>query len=118
MRPAADVPALIENIGNTLFDISATLKAPVNETSKAKSTTENPIIPIKKSIADDYLICLVCGAKHKTLKRLLMAAHSLTPDRYRGQFALPDTYPIVAKSYQEKRSKIAKNIGLGKGRKR
>jgi len=37
----------------------------------------------------------------------------MTPDEYRKRWALPADYPMVAPKYAEKRSKIAKSLGLG-----
>jgi predicted transcriptional regulator len=44
----------------------------------------------------------------------LMTAHGLTPDEYRERWGLAADYPMVAPNYAAKRSKLAKNIGLGK----
>ena len=47
------------------------------------------------------------------LKRHLHTAHELTPDGYRQMFKLGSDYPMAAPDYAEKRSKLAKKIGLG-----
>ena len=72
-----------------------------------------PAVPIKKSITDDYLICLEDGKKLKMLKRHLKTAYNMTPEAYRERWGLPTDYPMVAPSYAEKRSRLAKDIGLG-----
>lgn len=72
-----------------------------------------PAVPIKKSITEDYLICLEDGKKLKMLKRHLKTAYNMTPESYRERWGLPVDYPMVAPSYAEKRSKLAKDIGLG-----
>ncbi len=72
-----------------------------------------PAVPIKRSITDDYLICLEDGKKLKMLKRHLKTAYNMTPEQYRERWGLPADYPMVAPSYAEKRSKLAKDIGLG-----
>ena len=48
------------------------------------------------------------------LKRHPMTSYSLTPDAYRERWGLPSNYPMVAPSYAEKRSALAKSIGLGR----
>src|SRR5260370_35910005 len=60
----------------------------------------------------DILICLEDGKRFKSLKRHL-AAHGLTPERYRAKWKLPSDYPMVAANYAASRSAMAKAIGLG-----
>lgn len=73
-----------------------------------------PMVPIKKSITPDYIICLEDGKKLRMLKRHLRAAYNLTPEQYRAKWGLPVDYPMVAPNYAEQRSAIAKKIGLGR----
>jgi predicted transcriptional regulator len=73
-----------------------------------------PAVPIKKSLAPDYLICLEDGKKMKMLKRHLRTAFNMTPDEYRAKWGLPADYPMVAPNYAEQRSAFAKKIGLGR----
>jgi predicted transcriptional regulator len=40
----------------------------------------------------------------------------VTPDEYKAEWALPSDYPMVAPSYAEKRSALAKESGLGQNR--
>jgi predicted transcriptional regulator len=47
------------------------------------------------------------------LKRHLKTAYNMTPEEYRERWGLPADYPMVAPSYAKKRSKLAKDIGLG-----
>lgn len=72
-----------------------------------------PAVPIKRSITPDYLICLEDGKKLKMLKRHLKTAYNMSPEEYRERWGLPADYPMVAPSYAERRSKLAKDIGLG-----
>ncbi len=48
------------------------------------------------------------------LKRHLMTSYKLTPEAYRERWGLPSNYPMVAPSYAERRSALAKSIGLGR----
>lgn len=76
-----------------------------------------PAVPIKKSVQPDHIICLEDGKKLKMLKRHLKTAYNMSPDDYRERWGLPADYPMVAPNYAEKRSRLAKDIGLGtKGR--
>lgn len=75
---------------------------------------QEPAVSIKKSITDDYLICLEDGAKMVSLKRYLRR-FDLTPETYRKKWGLPADYPMVAPSYAKRRSELAKSMGLGRG---
>ncbi len=75
---------------------------------------KDPAVSIKKSVKDDHLVCLEDGKKFKSLKRHLMSHHGLTPEEYRSKWALKSDYPMVAPAYAERRSKLAKEIGLGR----
>jgi predicted transcriptional regulator len=50
------------------------------------------------------------------LKRHLKTAYNMTPEQYRERWNLPADYPMVAPNYAKQRSKLAKQIGLGTGR--
>jgi len=77
-----------------------------------------PAVSVRRSIQNDYLICLEDGQKFKSLKRHLMTHYGLTPEQYREKLDLPADYPMVAPSYAEARSRLAKEMGLGQKRKR
>lgn len=72
-----------------------------------------PAVPIKKSVTDEYIICLEDGKKFKSLKRHLKIL-GMTPEEYRAKWGLPDDYPLTAPTYSATRSRLAKSIGLGK----
>ena len=73
-----------------------------------------PAVPVKKSVFPDFIICLEDGKKLKMLKRHLQTSYGLTPAQYREKWGLPHDYPMVAPSYAERRSVLAKTIGLGR----
>ena len=100
---ADDVPKLIGSIHSALSGLSED-EAPVEEVQK-------PAVSVKKSIADDYLICLEDGKKFKSLKRHLRTKYDLSPDQYRQKWGLPADYPMVAPSYARQRSQLAKKMG-------
>ena len=101
---------LPELIASTFQSVSAlnAVSAEVEEPNR------KPAVPIKKSITDEYLICLENGKKFKSLKRHLMSHHGLTPEEYRKRWGLSSDYPMVAPAYAKRRSKLAKEIGLGR----
>ncbi|MGE0628231.1 MAG: MucR family transcriptional regulator [Hyphomicrobiaceae bacterium] len=72
-----------------------------------------PAISVKKSVTNDYLICLEDGKKFKSLKRHLRTHYNLSPEEYREKWGLPHDYPMVAPNYAAARSNLAKKMGLG-----
>jgi predicted transcriptional regulator len=75
-------------------------------------------VSVRRSVTDDYIVCLADGLKFKSLKRHLRSAFGLTPEQYRMKWGLPHDYPMVAPNYAAKRSTLAKQIGLGRRRRR
>jgi len=73
-----------------------------------------PAVSIKKSLGDDYLICLEDGKKFKSLKRHLRSHFDLSPEEYRKKWGLPMDYPMVAPNYAKARSRLAREMGLGR----
>lgn len=84
-----------------------------NDTLVSVADRPQPAVPIKRSITPDFLICLEDGKKLKMLKRHLKTAYNMTPEEYRERWGLPADYPMVAPNYAERRSALAKDIGLG-----
>lgn len=103
--PVSDLSDLIHQVYRTLASVEST-------TSTAQERPE-PAVPIKKSVTNDYIICLEDGKKLKMLKRHLKTAYNMTPEEYRERWGLPPDYPMVAPSYAAQRSNLAKKIGLG-----
>ena len=107
-NPVADLDALIRSVYRTLHDISFSAAGPANKSE--------PAVAIDQSVTDDYIVCLEDGKKLKMLKRYLKSAYDMTPEEYREKWGLAPDYPMVAPNYAEKRSRLAKKSGLGKGR--
>ena len=80
----------------------------------AQAEKPEPAVPVKQSIRQDRIICLEDGKGFSMLKRHLMTDHKLTPQQYREKWGLPRDYPMVAPSYAQTRSALAKKIGLGR----
>ncbi len=104
---ADELPALIGAIHRALAHIETPPAMP--EPVKA------PAVSVRKSIGDDYLICLEDGRKFKSLKRHLRTKYNMSPEEYRAKWGLPKDYPMVAPSYAKARSDLAKQMGLGQG---
>ena len=102
---AEELPALIQLVYRSLTSAGEVEAEPV---------VQAPAVPVKKSVFDDYIICLEDGKKLKMLKRHLKTSFNMTPDDYRTKWGLAREYPMVAPSYAAKRSSLAKSIGLGR----
>jgi predicted transcriptional regulator len=114
--PAADLPSIIKSVHGTLGGLSGAAGGD-------GAAGQKPVVPVKKSITPEYIICLEDGKKLKMLKRYLRSNYSMTPEEYRAKWGLPADYPMVAPNYAKQRSDFAKKIGLGRtstspGRKR
>lgn len=72
-----------------------------------------PAVNPKRSVFEDYIICLEDGKKLKLLKRHLKTAYNLTPDEYRSKWGLPYDYPMTAPGYSRHRTELAHQIGFG-----
>ena len=106
---AADLPALIGEVHAALVRVGS-------GTAVAATDVLKPAVPPKKSVTNDYIICLEDGKKFKSLKRHLRTQYNMTPDEYREKWGLPPDYPMVAPNYANARSELAKQMGLGQQR--
>jgi predicted transcriptional regulator len=101
-----DVAGFIQSVYAKLSEL-----AQGDETPSVELT---PAVPIKKSVTDDFIVCLEDGKKLKMLKRHLMTSYGMTPEEYRAKWGLKPDYPMVAPNYAAKRQELAKKIGLGR----
>ena len=107
--PVAELPALITRI----YGAIASLGSGAVPVETATSTVDRPgPAQVRKSVHQDGIVSFIDGKTYKTLKRHL-SAHGLSPQGYRERYGLPSDYPMVAPSYAEQRSALAKAIGLG-----
>ena len=105
----AQIPEVIKSVYASLAELDGRSSAVIEAKQK-------PAVSIKKSITDDYVICLEDGKKLKMLKRYLRTAYDLSPEDYRAKWGLSSNYPMVAPNYSKQRSVFARKIGLGKSR--
>ncbi|MBM6595177.1 MucR family transcriptional regulator [Microvirga pudoricolor] len=104
----ADLPTMIASVYGALQGLGAP--------KAAEPVKQPPAVPVKKSVTPDFLISLEDGKHYKSLKRHLTKL-GITPAEYREKWGLPRDYPMVAASYAQRRSELAKSIGLGSMRK-
>jgi predicted transcriptional regulator len=106
--PVSELPTLLQSVHESLGSIL--------NGSKPEAAKEplQPKVPIKKSVTNEYIICLEDGKRYKSLKRHLHSAYGLSPQEYRDKWGLPKDYPMVAPAYADARSNLAKTMGLGR----
>ncbi len=109
--PASDLPTLINEVHTALIRVATDIVPPVVEALK-------PAVPAKKSVTNDFIVCLEDGRKFRSLKRHLRTQYNLSPEDYRDKWGLAPDYPMVAPSYAQARSTLAKQMGLGQQRRR
>jgi predicted transcriptional regulator len=110
--PIPELPNLIARVHGA---IAGLVSGPVTAESgpAAQIEVEKPSpAQIRKSVRHDGIVSFIDGKTYKTLKRHL-SSHGLDPRSYRDRYGLPADYPMVAPSYAEQRSALAKAIGLG-----
>jgi predicted transcriptional regulator len=107
----ADLPSVIETVKKAF---GGSGEAVSTTPSDSVTKTWEPVVPVKKSVTPEAVICLCCGQRFKTLRRHLQTTHQLSPREYRATFGLKSDYPIVAPNYAAQRSNLAKSLGLGR----
>lgn len=105
--PMSEVPIILKSVHLALNGL-------LSGGSAESGTSAKPAVPVKKSVGDDFIICLEDGKKLKMLKRYLRSNYNMSPEEYRAKWALPPDYPMVAPAYARQRSEFAKKIGLGR----
>ena len=107
--PASDLPGLIHEVYQALQRVT-------NGSAPVVTEAPRPAVPAKKSLTNDFIICLEDGKKFKSLKRHLRTQYNMSPEDYRDKWGLPPDYPMVAPNYAKARSQLAKQMGLGQQR--
>jgi len=69
---------------------------------------------VHRSVHRDYVVCLDCGYRGKTLRRHISTRHGLSPDEYRRRWGLRSNHPLTVPVYSEHRSTMARARGLGR----
>jgi predicted transcriptional regulator len=105
---ADQLGTLISTVHQALASLGKAVAEPDEE--------RTPAVPIRRSVHRDYVVCLECGWRGQMLRRHLATGHGLTVDQYRARWNLTREHPMTAPGYSERRSGLAKQIGLGRGR--
>lgn len=111
---SGEISAVVQQVAASLLAVGA---EPAPETSEAPAPPSPKMSPaqVRKSIRPDALISFEDNKPYKTLRRHL-TVRGLSPEQYREKHGLPSDYPMVAPSYSETRSRLARAAGLGGAR--
>jgi predicted transcriptional regulator len=99
-----------------LSDLITTVHRALGELGQPNPPEEvrTPAVSVRRSVHQDYVICLECGYRGKTLRRHISTRHDLSRDEYLKRWGLRDDHPLTAPAYSERRSMLAKEVGLGR----
>ena len=110
--PAGELATLLGDIHSAIVRVAGGIAVP------APVEAAKPAVSPKKSITNEFIVCLEDGRKFKSLKRHLRTQYNMSPEQYREKWSLPPDYPMVAPAYAKARSALAKQMGLGQQRRR
>jgi MucR family transcriptional regulator, transcriptional regulator of exopolysaccharide biosynthesis len=71
-----------------------------------------PAVSVRRSVSQNEVVCMDCGYRGKTLRRHLSTRHGLSRDEYLKRWRLPYDHLLTAPAYSERRSVLAKKLGL------
>src|SRR5215469_14188751 len=99
-----------------LSDLITTVHHALSHLGQPIQTEEvrTPAVSVRRSVHHDYVVCLDCGYRGKTLRRHIATRHGLNRDDYLKRWGLRSDHPLTAPSYSEQRSMLAKELGLGR----
>ena len=102
---ASELPALISSVNRGLSEAGR---------PSASEELRTPAVSVRQSVRHDYVVCLDCGYRGKTLRRHISSRHGLNSDEYLKRWGLRQGHPLTAPAYSEHRSVLAKELGLGR----
>ena len=99
-----------------LSDLITTVHHALSHLGQPVQTEEilTPAVSVRRSVHHDYVVCLNCGYRGKMLQRHIRTRHALNKDEYLKRWGLRSDHPLTAPAYSERRSTLAKALGLGR----
>jgi predicted transcriptional regulator len=99
-----------------LSDLITTVHHALSHLGQPIQTEEvlTPAVSVRRSVHRDYVVCLDCGYRGKMLRRHISTQHALNSDEYLKRWGLRSDHPLIAPAYSERRSTLAKALGLGR----
>jgi predicted transcriptional regulator len=104
----------VDQIGGLIATVHRTLSGLGTNAQPTRAEALTPAVPVRRSVQRGYVVCLECGFRGQILRRHLRVAHGLEPAAYRTRWKLSADHPITAPVYSERRSTMAKDLGLGR----
>ena len=103
-------------VPNQLADLISSVHRAIGQVGQPPEPEEvlTPAVSVRRSVHRDYVICLDCGYRGKTLTRHIATRHGLSRDEYRQRWGLRSNHPLTAPAYSEHRSTMAKALGFGR----
>jgi predicted transcriptional regulator len=102
---ASELPDFITTVHRSLRELGR--QAPAEQVL-------TPAVSLRQSVRHEYVVCLDCGYRGKTLRRHISSRHGLNRDEYLRRWGLLPDHPLTAPAYSEHRSTLAKQLGLGR----
>jgi predicted transcriptional regulator len=108
----------VDQLGGLITTVHRTLSGLGTNTAATALAPQKlaPAVPVRRSVQPDHVVCLECGFQAVTLRRHLRVAHGLEPAAYGVRWKLATDHPLTAPAYSERRSTMAKQLGLGRKR--
>jgi len=104
-----------DQIGSVISTVHAVL-AGLGKPAEEAVVERSPAVSIRRSITANFVVCVDCGYRGQMLRRHLTTAHGLSVEQYRARWNLSADDAMTAPAYSERRSTMAKQIGLGRSR--
>ncbi|MBV9200893.1 MAG: MucR family transcriptional regulator [Alphaproteobacteria bacterium] len=101
----SELPDLITSVHRSLRELG---------TSSAPEAAPAPAVSVRQSVHPDYVVCLDCGYRGRTLRRHISSRHGLSREEYLRRWGLRPDHRLTAPAYSERRSTMAKDLGLGR----
>jgi predicted transcriptional regulator len=96
-------------------DLIATVHRALGHLGQPNQPEEaTPAVSVRRSVSQDYVVCMDCGYRGKTLRRHITTRHGLNKDEYLKRWGLHAGHLLTAPAYSERRSILAKELGLGR----
>src|SRR3984893_2244642 len=99
-----------------LPDLITTVHRSLRELGRQASVEQvlTPAVSLRQSVRHEYVVCLECGHRGKTLRRHISTRHGLSRGEYLQRWGLQNDHSLTAPAYSEHRSTLAKQLGLGR----
>src|SRR5215472_280000 len=103
-------------VPDQLVDLITSVHRAIGQVGQPPQAEEvlTPAVSVRRSVHHDYVVCLDCGYRGKTLRRHISTRHGLSADEYRQRWGLRSNHLLTAPAYSERRSILAKELGLGR----